>query len=501
MIMKLAIIIGISEYDNINDLPSCKQDAEVISGIFDYVDEEWDKITITDSNTTSEDINKKIEGFIDKHKSSQIEQLFFYYSGHGHIEENEFYFVPTDFDMDRLNFKSISNEKIDSYLLQLNSELIIKIVDACYAGAITIKDTPRVMEEKAMKKSDERFADKNFYFFLSSGAKQRSFIEDENSFSVYTKRIIEVLNTYETNSFIKYRDIQAKLADEFNNDYQKPIYFMHGENTETFIRMTNDLKDYLSKELREKMGETITEECETEEAFGLQLAKLAEKKSKSLLKKEEFIELLNKITELKNEYNFNCDLREIFDVVIYFKKDSENIDIGVPAKWLKNSDHKYYVSYDYDEVVEYVHEYLKKPIEPNIFGLVNPYKMLGNNYKYSLEKIPKKRRVLSAFAVSSPVVPFNYIKLEFNNKFEGLPSYSAYIFYANSNEKITFFHKAIIHKPSDWENFEDDELISWKQYTLTLSRKENLLKESVTNIFKVIEKAVLHHFKVDVLNY
>jgi len=66
-------------------------------------------------------------------------EVFFYFSGHGHSEGDEFYFCSSDFDPHRPNETGLSNTELTALLRESSPELAVQVVDACSSGALLIK--------------------------------------------------------------------------------------------------------------------------------------------------------------------------------------------------------------------------------------------------------------------------------------------------------------------------------------------------------------------------
>lgn len=91
-------------------------------------------------DTSSAEVKTQLAQFISKFKNQPIEELFFYFSGHGDLFKDDFYFLFSDFDEKRRNQTSLTNDELDSMLKTLSPKLMIKVVDACHAGVAYVKE-------------------------------------------------------------------------------------------------------------------------------------------------------------------------------------------------------------------------------------------------------------------------------------------------------------------------------------------------------------------------
>src|SRR5258706_2638330 len=132
--MNIAIIIGVSIYSNSNNnLPGCKNDADAINQILKKSDK-YDDILYINNNETSAKTKELLSNYILDSKGNVINELLFYYSGHGEFGNDEFYYVLSDFDSKKKNQTSLQNSEIDDLIRTLSPELVIKVIDACQSG-------------------------------------------------------------------------------------------------------------------------------------------------------------------------------------------------------------------------------------------------------------------------------------------------------------------------------------------------------------------------------
>lgn len=90
--MNIAILIGVSNYDKASDLPACFNDVNILNKIISHGDKYQSKLFI-DSGTNSSLVKSKMSEFIRKHEGTEIDELFFYFSGHGLFSDDEFYYA------------------------------------------------------------------------------------------------------------------------------------------------------------------------------------------------------------------------------------------------------------------------------------------------------------------------------------------------------------------------------------------------------------------------
>ena len=77
--MRIGILIGISEYENYNNLPGCDNDINAISEVLN-ASKEFDEIKVFSKNVKSNIVKSELSKLFEDWKSQSIEELFFYFS-------------------------------------------------------------------------------------------------------------------------------------------------------------------------------------------------------------------------------------------------------------------------------------------------------------------------------------------------------------------------------------------------------------------------------------
>ena len=81
--MRIAILIGVSEYaGNANNLPACKQDLDSMAAVVEAA-EKFDEILRFAGSVKASDLKTTISQKIDSLRGADVEEIFFYYTGHG----------------------------------------------------------------------------------------------------------------------------------------------------------------------------------------------------------------------------------------------------------------------------------------------------------------------------------------------------------------------------------------------------------------------------------
>jgi hypothetical protein len=132
---RLALVIGISNYNNTLKLENPVNDARLIASSLKEVNFE----VILKEDVSKKDLADAIKVFSNKLIDSNYEAGFFYYAGHGIQVENTNYLVPIDANIDQENDKyevaekCYSVQRLMSYFNseRLSDKVLISVLDAC----------------------------------------------------------------------------------------------------------------------------------------------------------------------------------------------------------------------------------------------------------------------------------------------------------------------------------------------------------------------------------
>jgi uncharacterized caspase-like protein len=131
----IAILIGNTEYQKLDALTCCQCDVVAVKELLDAT-QKFDVIEIL-VNRDSFQLKDCIRATIAAHQN--IEEIFFYFTGHGYQHDGEFYFCGTNFDAKRPNETGLSNSELHNLLRAPDAELVVKVIDACASGALLVK--------------------------------------------------------------------------------------------------------------------------------------------------------------------------------------------------------------------------------------------------------------------------------------------------------------------------------------------------------------------------
>ena len=237
--MNLAIVITASQYNPPRiPLPACDCDADLIEALVGSSSDFDDKLFLRNLPDSAV-IKKKLTEFIAQYKGSDIDQVFFYFSGHGDFSGDELFYLLPDYDEKQKRQTSLENSELDSLLRGLQPNTAVKVIDACHSGVPYIKDTDAF--QNYIKGTKDEF--KKCYFMFSSHLDQASYQNAE--FSFFTKSFVQAIAQHKADS-VRLKDIIDYVADAFSgNSQQTPFFVVQADFTESFCRVTESLRKRL----------------------------------------------------------------------------------------------------------------------------------------------------------------------------------------------------------------------------------------------------------------
>jgi len=218
----IAILVGNTEYRALQTLGCCSEDVSAIQQLLE-ASKKFDCIEVI-LNKDSFELKESIRSMIDANKG--IQEMFFYFTGHGYQHESDFYFCSTNFDAKRPNETGLSNSELHSLLRIGEADLTVKVIDACSSGNNLVKSDGALLSV-----SKQGF--KNLIQIASCLDSQNSLTG--NPISPFTDKFIKAA-LRKSEGAVYYTDIIDTLRDEYldNND-QTPHFVSQGTGRERFV--------------------------------------------------------------------------------------------------------------------------------------------------------------------------------------------------------------------------------------------------------------------------
>lgn len=431
---RIAIIIGVSNYTRQQPLPACQNDADLVRFVLNNSNEYEDILFLSGKDTSSDEVKYQLTQFVDKHKSREglgaLEEVFFFYSGHGQFKDDEFYFLFSDFDESRRNKTSLKNSELDGYLRTLSPNLAVKIVDACNAGVQYVKDSGGI--EAIIQKGLKEQGLKKIYFMFSSLFDQSSFASI--NVSHYTQSFIEAIYS-NGRPEIRYRDIVDQITDKFeHNKEQRPFFVMQADNTEIF----GSFADKEKNEIRTRL-ETLTAIPSTgvvtasTPAKHSSLGDIIKEQSKDYLNDEEILEAIEQLLKATHRFTPSQDIADLFIVEVETAKSVTGLPkLGEIGKWLRDNNREFF-----GRVVTRSEEY--EDYENSITRA-----MASMNIAYGTSEKPKKikmyKEVVTGYELIWDKPSFWRIGLMLNTQLPNIPTFKLNILYLFSKLDIRLFY-------------------------------------------------------------
>lgn len=232
--MNISILVGTSEYQKMENLPCCIDDLVEIEKLL-KASEKYSKIEYV-KNQSAGEIKSKIREVLEGVES--IEELFFYYTGHGLMVEEEFFFCASNFDKHRPNETGLSNSELHNLLKSANAELVVKVIDACNSGIPLVKGD-HILQQQYKSEFG------NLVQIASCLNSQNSLTGDP--LSLFTEKFRNAA-LRKTEGIILYSDIINTLKDDFlNNENQTPHFVHQGTYREKFVEDASVLAELRSE--------------------------------------------------------------------------------------------------------------------------------------------------------------------------------------------------------------------------------------------------------------
>lgn len=491
--MNLAIIVGVSNYENYDALKACDNDIEIMKTSLEKLNK-YEDICYISNSPKAHEVKKKIAEFVTKYKTSSINELVFYFSGHGDRNKDDFFYVLSDFNEDKRETTGLRNTELDGLIKNLNPKLTIKIIDACFSGTNYIKSTNDNVEQ-ILTKSAEKNEFQNLYFLYSSSSEEESLANEHISF--FTQSFFNSL--VQNLGDIRYRDIMAFVADDMSfNKYPEPTFIVQANNTEVFGDINLDLTEYINKQLKIQ-DNTLSKQNQDKESNTQKektLFELIQEKSDNEYCTQE--EAFQNIELLKNKFlitEWTKEINDIFELSIF------NLESNIPnsksiGQWLlKNNDENYFVEPIYENETYSKEEYIEIPKKPtNGYGTtIMSLAAIGfygkDDKDYKLEKVEKVRQILRDIQFTAET-PFEAFQIYFKPKLNAIENYSLTIVPIFSRKTLIIFNAIENLKYNGWNSISYPKCQDWKISKLSLKNK-NEIESFCKNKIKLISKYIL----------
>ena len=451
--MRIAILVSVSDYNSpkLISLPACINDHTLMlkiiheSGEFDAVFEVI--------NPSASHLKLKLSDFVDTYKDEVVDEVFFYYSGHGGTFDDDFYFTPSNFDSTNRRSTGLSNDELDQLLRSLNGELTVKFIDACHAGIHYVKDS-NVIVDKALKSTQINF--KKCYFFFGSDTDGRSYQDDALSF--FTQSFAAALAGHAEQS-IRYRDIAAYIADDFERSgFQTPFFVSQALGTERFVNLSDSMRTLIDGQL---LSQSVPKVSPIEPpATKADLVEWIQNHAKQYCSRDEAMSTLTKIGLEFTKYEVAKPLSELFDFEVNL------LETVMPSFRLRQDSYPgdLLVANEEDVFANYVYENEKYEVEIPVKQGLAAFEMITALYGERPTKTVTRTRKLIVGLHFTETPPFTEVRIVAKPKFPNLPWFELHAFHVFSKVDVLLIYSISRRKLLDWkgEKFRRDRIGGWR---------------------------------------
>ena len=306
-----AVLVGNSQYNSLGTLECCHDDLLAMKELLKATDK-YSGIEVIE-NDNADELKSKMRDAIDKTPST--EELFFYFTGHGCLQEDEFYFCATNFDSKRPNQTGLSNSDLHILLKLADADVVVKVIDACNSGTLLIKaDNEFIFHEK--------HGFKNLIQISSCQQSQNSLIGEP--LSIFTEKF-RASTLRKKEGIIYYTDIISTLRDEFiQNNEQTPFFVSQVTGREQFIDDAKRLNTLRAK-LTTQAESSLQSEDENQQtpSTAPNLQTLLEETERNIATREKITSFVNTFFDDLIEKVSNDEFSDFFDLNIVEHSDFE----------------------------------------------------------------------------------------------------------------------------------------------------------------------------------
>lgn len=430
--MNLGIVLGVSNYENVSSLPGCLNDSQAVKTLLD-ISSKCSDILFLSEKTDSSSVKSQLTNFISKHENEEIDEVIFYFTGHGLFEEDEFYYILSDYDKGSKKQTSLENAELDELLKSLNAKLTVKIVDACQSGTRYVKD-PEVFE-KYLKRTEGKF--NKCYFMFSSQNDQYSY--QNAQISDFTGAFINCFIN-RVNQEVRYKDIIDSISDGFSdNPKQTPYFVTQGNFTEIFGSINSDgvhkLSAYLSQSLSDDDKPADSHKS---------LLELIQADAEKYCNEEEATKSLDFLSKEASALKLNEELSQFYDISINVNtEEPPNINTDYIGEHFDNKDTSFHVRVVTRRKVR------KVPKMNGVFGSMAATAALMGGH--DIEMVDEYYAVPSG-AKSTVTLQFSHIEIRLKSKFPNINDTGLILVPYVSKTDIVLFHVQFRYRSEGWEN-------------------------------------------------
>lgn len=303
MVQSIAVLIGNTKYDELSELSCCANDVSAMRELLSATQKFTQIVDFVDQPVSLvKDELRKLSSVEDS-----VEEVFFYFSGHGLSNADDFFMCFEKFKEGFPHSTGLSRTDAFELIRQFEADLSVVVVDACEAGRNLIKnDMPPIA-----RKLKSGFA--NFVQFSSCTEAQYSLAGEKRS--LFTDEFIKAC-LHKEEGIVYYSDVESVLRDAFlNRSGQTPHFIRQGTSQEQFCNDAVRLNDF-RKTFIVQLAANTEEVDTTPPATAFSLAKAAiEGIEEQVPSKEGAQEFIDGVYEATLEYaDRTLEVKDFFEI-------------------------------------------------------------------------------------------------------------------------------------------------------------------------------------------
>ncbi len=220
MVQNVAILIGAPNSDSATFAPleACSNDVEAMEELIKAT-KRFNKVEIL-IDATSAEIQDKLNTLGDQ--AEKVGEIFLYFTGHGHVAEDEFYWVTAKFEINSPRSTGISQGALYEILRKIDASNTVIVQDACFSGQALFKGD-RTKRLPSLS---------NLVQISSSAANVKT--PGGLALSPFTDHFIEAASTSKSEGSINYLEVTQKLNDLLAQNQMQPHLGYQGTSNQIF---------------------------------------------------------------------------------------------------------------------------------------------------------------------------------------------------------------------------------------------------------------------------
>lgn len=463
--MRIALVIGVSEYQRLPSLAACSRDAEAIEAVLNETRQFEHRLYLSGC-LLAQETKAKILEFLASFRGQHINQALFYFSGHGTLQDGSLLYLLSDFDEVRPRQTSIENEEVDSWLRDLAPEVAVKVTDCCNSGMSYVKDVATI--ESAVARSKGQFS--ACYFLAASHADEVTYTGDR--YSDFTEHILRGLAQRDLGT-IRYKDLIDIVLDSYkDNSAQRPYVVQQGSMRDIFFEQTEETRSLVGRLVGPEEApqlNPISEELPIKKL----LVELIEADARGMITNEAASSCLVALRRSMENVQLDEDLKDIYDISVDFLDawDADILDEEAIGKWIKRYGEDLFAVPEEEEVKSRVPSHLLDPISAS----ANPW-----------GKVESKIEI-TGFAITAKM-DYDFIRLRLESRYPNVDKYESGFLLLWSKREVVLFRYVALLRVVSWSEHRLPDRRSWKILRFSSSELGEM-ERTILAFFRAMEKS------------